>query len=297
MVSRVQFYTDPAEFLAVAADYLTAEPVINTVVTTTAHKHLAQRAAGIAPPEHNWWLVVRDDSGAIVGVAMRTAPFAPYPPYLLPMPDDAAVALARTLHESGEEVLAVSGALPATELCAAELVRLGGGRVEVGQHTRLHELSELTWPKPVPGSLRVAAEADIDLVMEWYAAFAGDADEQAGRPRGSSAHDLPDRAEMLRRIDIGSVWFWVDEAGVPVHVTGVNPPAFGVARVGPVYTPPEQRGRGLASNAVAHVSQQILASGRRACLFTDQANPTSNRVYAALGYQPVTDMANVVIVR
>jgi len=31
------------------------------------------------------------------------------------------------------------------------------------------------------------------------------------------------------------------------------------------------------------------------CLFTDQANPTSNQIYAALGYQPVADMANLVI--
>ena len=31
------------------------------------------------------------------------------------------------------------------------------------------------------------------------------------------------------------------------------------------------------------------------CLFTDQANPTSNKIYTALGYQPVVDMANLII--
>jgi predicted GNAT family acetyltransferase len=82
-----------------------------------------------------------------------------------------------------------------------------------------------------------------------------------------------------------------------VHLTGVNPPSFGVARVGPVYTPPVQRGRGWASNAVAEVSRQIQAEGARVCLFTDQANPISNKIYAALGYRPVVDMANLVIVR
>ena len=58
---------------------------------------------------------------------MRTAPFAPYPPFLLPMPDEAAVALARALHERGEEVLGLNGALPAVDLCAAELTRLRRG--------------------------------------------------------------------------------------------------------------------------------------------------------------------------
>ena len=31
------------------------------------------------------------------------------------------------------------------------------------------------------------------------------------------------------------------------------------------------------------------------CLFTDQANPTSNKIYEALGYRPVVDMAHFVV--
>ena len=213
------------------------------------------------------------------------------------MPDEAAVALAHALHERGEEVLAVNGALPAVELCAAELARLGGGRVEVTQHTRLHELGELAWPPPVPGGLVAATEDDVELVTEWFAAFMGDADEQAGRPRGASAHEAPDRAELLRRSAPDGCGSGSTRPGEPVHLTGANPPSFGVARVGPVYTPPAQRGRGWASNAVAEVSRRIQAEGARVCLFTDQANPTSNKIYAALGYRPVVDMANLVIVR
>jgi GNAT superfamily N-acetyltransferase len=294
---RLHFCTDPGEFLAAAGDHLAADPVVSTVVTTVAHRLWSQLADGIAQPDRHWWLVVRNGSGAVVGAGMRTAPFAPYPPFLLPMPDEAAVALAHALHERGEEVLAVNGALPAVELCAAELARLGGGRVQVSQHTRLHELGELAWPAPAPGGLQAATEDDVELVTQWFDAFMGDADEQAGRPRGASAHDVPDRAEMLRRLRSGRLWFWVDGTGRRVHLTGVNPPSFGVARVGPVYTPPAQRGRGWASNAVAEVSRRLRAEGVRVCLFTDQANPISNRIYATLGYQPVVDMANLVIVR
>jgi hypothetical protein len=293
---RLRFCADPGEFLAAAGDYLAADPVVSTVVTTIAHRLLARQADGIAQPGRNWWLVV-ENASAVVGAGMRTAPFAPYPLFLLPMPDEAAVALARAVHERGEEVLGLNGVLPAVGLCAAELVRLGGGQVQVSQHTRLHELGELVWPAPVPGGLRAATEDDVDLVMEWFGAFMGDADEQAGRPRGASAHEVPDRAEMLRRLRTGGLWFWVTEAGERVHLTGVSPPSFGVARVGPVYTPPAQRGCGWASNAVAELSRRIQAEGARVCLFTDQANPTSNKIYAALGYQPVADMANLVIAR
>jgi hypothetical protein len=293
--TRLHFYADPAEFLAVAGPHLAADPVVSTVVTTVTHRLLSRRTEDPAPPYRRWWLAVTDEAGLVVGAGMRTATFAPYPLFLLPMPDEAAVALARALHERGEEVRAINGALPASQLCAAELARLGGGRVEVSRHTRLHELGDLAWPAPVQGRLAVATEHDVDLVTKWFEAFMGDADEQAGRQRGASKGEVPDHAEMLQRLRAGWLWFWVDQSGQPVHLTGATPPSFGVARIGPVYTPPDQRGRGWASNAVAAASQRIQAEGARACLFTDQANPTSNRIYAALGYRPVVDMANLVI--
>ena len=294
---RLQFCADPGEFLGAAGQWLAADPVVGTVVTTTAHRVAAQVAEGVVQPDRDWWLVVRDESGNVCGAGMRVAPFAPYPPFLLPMPDAAAGALARALHERGEGVLAVNGALPAAERCAAELAWLGGGRVEVSQHTRLHELRTLAPPAPVPGRLVAATEGELELTLQWFAAFMGDADEQAGRPRGTSSYEAPDRAELLRRIRAGCLWFWADETGRRVNLTGATPPAFGVARVAPVYTPPSQRGRGWASNAVAEVSRQLRARGARVCLFTDQANPTSNKIYADLGYRPVVDMANLVIVR
>jgi predicted GNAT family acetyltransferase len=80
-----------------------------------------------------------------------------------------------------------------------------------------------------------------------------------------------------------------------VHLTGVNPPSFGVARIGPVYTPTSQRRRGWASAGVSDVCARLLREGVTPCLFTDQANPTSNAIYQRLGFTPVTDMANLVI--
>jgi hypothetical protein len=296
MTLRLEFFRDAYDFLAVAGDHLTAEPVVSTVVTTVAHRAIAQATAGIAEPDHYWWLAVRDHAGTVLGAGMRTAPFEPQPVFLLPMPAEAAAALARVLYERGEQVLGVNGALPTAQRCAAQLARLINGGVEVAQHTRLFELGELRSPRSVPGRLAAATEHDVDLVLEWFAAFGDDADEQAGRPRGTSAHEVPDRTAMLRRIRGGELWFWLDGAGRRVHLTAAHPPSFGVARIGPVYTPPAERGHGWASNAVAAVSGQLQARGVRVCLFTDQANPTSNKIYAALGYRPVVDMANLVII-
>ncbi|MET7423735.1 GNAT family N-acetyltransferase [Dactylosporangium sp. NPDC005555] len=287
----LEFTTDATRFLAAAGDHLAADPVLNTVVTANAHKARTLPVGG--PPF--WWLTVRSADGRVVGAGMRTSPTAPYPLYLLPMPDEAAVSLARALHDRGEETLAVNGALPASALCAAELARLTGGRSEVHVHTRLHELRSLVRPAPSPGRLAAATPDDLDLISAWVTAFMADADEQAGRPRGSGTHTPPDRPELRRRIDAGLLWCWLDPSGRPVSLVGATPPSFGVARIAPVYTPPDERGHGYASNAVAGVSHLLRSAGHRVCLFTDQANPTSNKIYAALGYHPVVDMANFAI--
>ncbi len=57
-----------------------------------------------------------------------------------------------------------------------------------------------------------------------------------------------------------------------------------------MYTPPELRGRGYATSVVAELTEQRLATGLAFCfLRTDLANPTSNAIYASIGYEPVAD--------
>ncbi|RYP88980.1 GNAT family N-acetyltransferase [Nocardioides guangzhouensis] len=287
--------TDAGAFLRVAGEHLAADPLVGTVVATVAEKRARDESSGEpSPVDRPFWFGTVEDRGAVVGVAMRTAPFAPYPLFALPMPDEAALLLARTLHERGEALGGVNGALPAVRLIADETVRLAGGAVVVDQHTRLFELRELAPPVPPPGHLRLVEEHEAPLALDWFLAFHDDADEQAGRAPGESARFLHfDLDDMLRRIRERRVYFWDD--GGPVHLTGHNLPAYGVARIGPVYTPREHRGRGYASAGVAEVSLRLRDAGARVCLFTDQANPTSNKIYEAIGYRRVVDMANLLV--
>ena len=294
---RLEFFADVNAFLGEASDYLAERPVLSTVIATMAARAVADGVTGAGTPSDvpAWWLVVRDGHGHVVSAAMRTAPFAPYPAFLLPMPAAAALVLAREVHGRGETLGGLNGSRPAVDVVASELARLTGGSTSVAQHTRLFELGELVEPSPPPGALCVAEQDDAQLVWEWWDAFRRDADEQAGRPPGSLAEHTPDLASLVRRIEAGQIRLWIDEAGDRVHFTAANPPSFGVARIGPVYTPPYARGRGYASAAVGQVSRVIRDSGSQACLFTDQANPTSNHIYTDLGYRPVVDMANLQI--
>jgi len=294
----LEFTEDPNAFLLRSGGLLEADPVLSTVVATATARAVEEDEAGRAAPEHpRWWLTVADGrTGEPVGLAMRTAPFAPYPLYVLPMPETAARELAAALVERGEEVSGLNGALPATEVLASELARRTGRQARVHEHMRLHVLQRLVEPAVAPdGRARVAVPADADLALAWFRAFHADAAAQAGRLEPDRGGEEFDTADVGARIAEGRIWLWEDGLGVPVSLVGFNAPSFGVARVGPVYTPGSHRGRGYASTLTAHVSRLLRDTGSRVCLFTDMANPTSNKIYAAIGYVPVVDMANLVI--
>lgn len=288
---RLDFHDDPARFLEEAGDFLATDPVIGSVIATVT------RQASVHGPDpaipHAWWVLVRQGS-TIVSAGMRTAPFEPYPTFVMPMPDDAALDLARALHDRGELLGGSNGALPAAQVIAEETARLTGGRAEVGQHTRLFECTEVTVPEPGERwRLRGAEPAEAELCLDWYTRFGAEADEQAGRSAGTGHTEHFTLDDIRLRIEEGVIWLLEDTAYGVVHLTGVGTPAYGVSRVGPVYTPREHRGRGYASYAVAELTRRGLAAGTRMCLFTDQANPTSNKIYEAMGYERVVDMANL----
>src|SRR5690349_21648603 len=202
MSTHLEFLDDPRAFLRAAASLLEAAPVETTVVATVADRLSRDPDAwGVSTRESpTWWLVVRDDAGTVVGAGMSTAPFPPYPVYLLSMPDAAARALAAALQARGETVGGVNGALPAVEIVATELERSSGRRHRVAERTRLFELEALVEPAAPLGVARLARAEEVEQVLAWYQAFGRDAAEQAGR---TTPHPGPeeDLASMARRIE------------------------------------------------------------------------------------------------
>lgn len=297
----LEFFDDPATFLEAADALLAAEPVLGTVIGTVTTRMAELVSRGERPRDwvggryEPWWLVVRDDSGAVVSAAMRNAPFEPYPLFVLPMPEEAARELGSTLHGRAEVVGGANGALPAVRVVAAEVARLAEAQVDVAEHTRLFEATEVTVPEAPVGRLRRAVADDADVVLSCFHAFGAEADAQAGRPPGTTRTDHFTRDEICDRIATDTVWLFESPSGEPLHLTSASSPVHGVSRIGPVYTPREHRGRGVASYVVGEATRHGLAQGHRMCLFTDQANPTSNRIYECLGYRRVTDMANLVV--
>jgi predicted GNAT family acetyltransferase len=208
------------------------------------------------------------------------------------MPDEAAVLVTDAL----AEVLAVEGLSPERDVegfnGAAEAARMAVGRwqqmfpqvsVTTTVPVRLHRLDRLAAPD-VPGKPRVATAADLGAVEPWHLGFAAD----VGHP--VSSMDGTMRLRMRRR----SLLLWtVDDE--PVSMAGHTPVAGGVTRIGPVYTPPEHRrhGYGAAVTAAASVAAQAQPGAEQVTLFTDLRNPTSNKIYAEIGFRPVGDYLEI----
>jgi predicted GNAT family acetyltransferase len=162
----------------------------------------------------------------------------------------------------------------------------GGGWREV-RRERVFRLSRLIPPRPADGAARLAIAADAPQLERWLAAFSAEALNEA--EEGLIRRGI----EAWRRGNRRRYWFWEAE-GRPVSLVGSGGETPHGIRIGPVYTPPEQRGRGYASNLTAWVSRTLMDEGRQFCfLYTDLANPTSNKIYQAIGYEPVTDALEI----
>jgi predicted GNAT family acetyltransferase len=141
-------------------------------------------------------------------------------------------------------------------------------------------------PRPAPGRLRVALAEDRPLLLDWTSDFM----LEAGVASAAQAEAMIDS-----RLERGGMLVWEDDR--PAAMIGVTPPVAGVVRMGPVYTPPAVRRRGYAGTAVAAASRRALAEGASRCmLFTDVANPTSNKIYAEVGYRRFADWEELVFV-
>ncbi len=273
---RCETTADPGAFWDAAADYLHSDPALNSVIITNV---LGRRDGKVSDPAPATYMTVRDDAGAVIGTAMRTPPFnislSPMPPEAVPPAVDALLA-------SCPDAAGAAGVASVAEAFAAEWCRRTGRSATVGMRTRLHRLDAVCPPAAVSGAARLAEDADLDLLAAWELAFVIDVEGGTG---------VPDRARRRAELGVAEQRAWLWEDGGPVSYVGATLPAAGIVRVAPVYTPPARRGRGYASALVAAVSQGLLDAGADACvLYTDVANSTSNKIYAAVGYRPVSDV-------
>jgi len=213
-----------------------------------------------------------DQDQRVRGAAVMTPP---HRLILSRVPGDLLTQLIEALGAAGIPVPGINGP-EAVVQDFAERWRTATGRMAAFQRGLLiYQLDQVARAQRSPGALRMAAAADLPVLMPWS--------EDFDRTTASSS-----RHQLTQLVAAGQVAIWQSSAGVPVAMAACLARTRTGARIGNVYTPPALRGQGFASAAVAAVSQQLLDAGRRFCfLYTESGNPTSNHIYQLIGYQMV----------
>lgn len=271
--------SDPRSFLELARGLLERHEARNNLILGVAAT-VAERPTRF--PGSRWWVAL--DDGATVAAALRT------PPHDLvigdPDSDDGLRAVIGAILEDDRELPGIVGNAPYVGPAAEALAQGLGLRAERGLGQGVFELTEvLDVPRP-SGSSRPAEAADRSLVRSWFESFLIEVVPDPQR----HIDDIERSLETRFATPSGGLWLWEDEG--PVSLSGFGSPTPTGVRIGPVYTPPERRGRGYATALVAEQSRWLLEGGRRfCCLFTDLANPTSNAIYERIGYRRVGESA------
>jgi uncharacterized protein len=199
---------------------------------------------------------------------------------------DAARAIARDAFALYPTLPAAIGPEPTIGTFASAWSDLAGSTVRVGMRQRIHVIHAVGQLQPsVNGVLRHAEETDVALIVQWVAAF-----HQEANPWEESGP-----ADVVRRyLSYRGLFVWDDDGPMSVSAFGGKTPN-GV-RISLVYTPPPLRRRGYATAAVAALTRLLLDEGNRYCsLYTDLANPISNRIYRQIGYLPLCDVSDYVL--
>jgi predicted GNAT family acetyltransferase len=278
---KVELPGDARAFLDAAVSLLLEDEARNNLilgVTGTLVEDPDRYAA------KRFW-VVTDDSGAPAAAAMRTPPYN-----LLLAPARTDAALETLVGAIEDELPGIVASHPEVD----DFVRLWSqshaAEPRILRNQGVYALEHVQSLPSAPGARRAATVEDHPLVMDWMIAFGEEVLEE----------DDPGRTEARNFVDqrlggngTGGFELWEDGGDV-VSLSGWGGPTPNGIRIGPVYTPPELRGRGYATSLVAGLSQSLLDGRRRFCfLYTDLANPTSNAVYERIGYVKVCESAMV----
>lgn len=225
-------------------------------------------------PEAYFWTVEEEIPLAAL---LRTPPFNFA--VAQPVRAEALVFAAERLKAEGVGAPGVTGAVPEAEWFAHAWTDEPRLRIAQG----IYAAREIRVPD-VSGAMRLATFDDRDLLVDWIRAF-----QEEALPDEAPHFDVVDAVERRLRSMTSGTALW-DDGGRAVSMCGFGSQTPTGIRIGPVYTPPELRGRGYGSAVTATASKRLLDGDRDFCfLYTDLSNPTSNRIYMDIGYELVCE--------
>jgi predicted GNAT family acetyltransferase len=232
-------------------------------------------------PEPPWFAAI-EEAGRATVASIHTPPFA------LGLTDATESAIEEIIEALITEKRWLPGVVaPAktAQLFGRLWRRTTGAQVETAFRQALHRLDQVEKIAIPRGRMRTTHRIDTELARHWTHRFQID----CRLPEAET--EPPTRVLALEE---GRLFFWEDDNEPRAMAAWSRPTPNGVC-IGYVYTPDQYRGRGYASALVASLSQKLLDEGKSfCCLFTDLANPVSNRIYQRIGYRRICDFQHEV---
>jgi GNAT superfamily N-acetyltransferase len=254
-------------------DLLARDPAQQSVALSVIESSRAGRTWG-GPPVFGY----REHDGDVTGAVSLTPPFELL---LAVVPEDAVDDLVATLREYGAPVPGVNGAPDLVRRFAAAWTDDSGLPSRTGMRQWLYALGTLAPPDlPPAGRARPATPEETGIAIGFIDAFQAEA----------GAHGT-DASEYVRTtMADGRLWMWEDGDGQVAAMAGRTATSAGVARIAPVYTPPEHRRHGYGAAVTSACTADALARGAdHVVLFTDRTNATSNSVYRRIGFERIAE--------
>lgn len=197
------------------------------------------------------------------------------------MMEEDIVELAKKLAEVYPNVPGLIGNKKIVQRLAEEIAVLENKKTTVVMEQGIYELKQVKKKWDGDGVFREVSSDELTLIEQWIYQFCEDVKLPTTKEEAKqTAHTLITKRRL----------FGLEVDGKLVSVAAKTRPTTNNITVNFVYTPKEARKKGYASNCVAALSQCMLDKGyKTTTLYTDLANPTSNKIYQEIGYEKMME--------
>ena len=164
---------------------------------------------------------------------------------------------------------------------AEEIAQLEQRKLCIRMNQGVYELKKVKKKWDEHGVFRQVNSDELPSIEKWVYQFCEDV-------------HLPTKEEKAKQtanilVSTNRLFGW-EVDGRLVSVAATTRPTKSNITVNFVYTPKDERKKGYASNCVAALSQHMLDRGyKTTTLYTDLANPTSNKIYQEIGYELIME--------
>ena len=197
------------------------------------------------------------------------------------MVEEAIVELAKKLAEVYPNVPGLIGNKKVVQRLAEEIAVLENKKMNVVMEQGVYALQQVKKKWTEEGIFREINSDELPVIEKWIYQFCEDVNLPTTKEEAEqTAHTLITNHRL----------FGLEIDGKLVSVAAKTRPTKNNITINIVYTPKEERKKGDASNCVAALSQRMLDEGyKTTTLYTDLANPTSNKIYQEIGYEQIAE--------